>query len=83
MIIKVIRNLYKSFKLLIKTLLTGGVLKANKNKQKERINICNECDLIQKNAKFIFFKTIRCGECGCYIKEKVKYEFEECDNKKW
>lgn len=80
---KTIKNLTKTIYLLIETWLSDGSIKANEEKIKNRLEICNACDEIRRDSHFLFFKRSRCGECGCYLKEKTKFEFEECPLKKW
>lgn len=41
----------------------------------KRRKICNECPHIKKSK---FFKTKRCGICGCFLSLKTKLRFEEC-----
>lgn len=43
---------------------------------KERISICDGCDLLRKEDR-------RCYECGCFVDKKAYIAVEECPKKKW
>jgi len=44
------------------------------DKEYERLLTCNECP--KKKLGF-------CKECGCFIKAKIKVDWEECPDEKW
>jgi hypothetical protein len=52
-----------------------GVMVADKEVQKERINICKACD------KLTSIKI--CKECGCFMPLKVTLEKAKCPLNKW
>lgn len=43
---------------------------------RRRLAICESCPLFQNISR-------RCGACGCFVDEKVKYENEKCPKGKW
>lgn len=81
--IKEIKSLTKSFKLLIYNIKNRNRLKASKEKKNIRIDICNNCPEIVKDSKLLFINKSTCGVCGCFIKYKTGIDFEECPLKKW
>ncbi len=46
----------------------------NQELAKERIAICNPCE---------FRNGLLCGECGCFLKAKVRDEHEHCPKNLW
>jgi hypothetical protein len=52
----------------------------DKKTENERLNICKNCNLLEKSCL-----GDRCGICGCFLKYKTKFVFEECpsEDKKW
>lgn len=46
--------------------------------QKERLDICNKCELYKES-----FGITVCEACGCYMKMKVKIKQLECPKGKW
>ena len=69
-----IRNLLFTTKNVIKYAIIKRQLKLEKNKQKERLQICNCCTYKLKN---------RCSQCGCYIEAKASLIASECPANKW
>lgn len=49
---------------------------ATEEKQKERLDICQKCD-------YFSYRQSRCRQCGCFMKQKVKFESSECPIQKW
>ena len=81
--IKEIKSLKKSFKLLIYTIKNRNRFKSGDEKIKWRLEICSICSDLKKYSYFLFFRKPKCGICGCYIKYKTKLDFEEGPLKKW
>lgn len=88
----IIKSLIKTVKKAIYAIKNRQQFKASKEVIDKRLYICfgtkdcmytDKCDSLIENSKFIFWKQKRCGLCGCYIKAKVKFAFEECPLKKW
>lgn len=44
--------------------------------QKKRLDICNGCPKLNKTIN-------QCNECGCFVKQKVKYKKSSCPLGKW
>lgn len=59
----------------IKTTKGKSIAKVTPITHSVRYNICKNCDnyLITGNCKI----------CGCFVKDKTKYKFEQCPQKKW
>ena len=88
MLSKIVLSLTKFFKGLFYSIKNRKRFWANDELKQKRLDICTgtngnlSCDsLLEEN--YHIFKTRRCGECGCYIKQKVKFTFEQCPSKKW
>lgn len=47
-----------------------------KDRWKQRLEICKNCERISKNKK-------QCLECGCVVYWKTKFSFETCMLNKW
>lgn len=46
-----------------------------KIKALRKLVVCRKCKSLSKKGF--------CGECGCYMKAKIFYEYAECDLNKW
>lgn len=88
----IINSLYKSFKKLLYTIRHHNQFKTPHDKRTQRSNLCfgtkdcnysDKCEFLMSDSKFLFWKKERCGVCGCYLKAKIKLDFEECPKKKW
>lgn len=75
-------DLWRFFKTL---LFTSKELLVSKDITMERLKICNNCDKIKKESRFLWYKQPRCGICSCYLNFKTKLTWEICpDNPpKW
>lgn len=60
----------------IKLAVQKGVILASDGKIKERINICTNCEDLDKQQA-------RCNLCGCYMNTKVRFEVAKCPANKW
>jgi len=49
--------------------------KVSVDKYNARVSKCYSCPSL--------LMTGNCGICGCFIKDKAKYEGESCPDKKW
>ncbi len=58
----------------------GGV-KASKEEQDRRLDICLNCPLLNKEGLLVKLKGPRCSICGCFVYYKKLYKFEECPDK--
>lgn len=74
--VKVSKSLSGSLIKATNSIATNKKLTSTKDKAKARIEICNRCNLFNKNSG-------RCEECGCFITIKVKMDFEQCPLGKW
>ena len=54
----------------------SGFKNVTDNQKKERLNICESCDKINKENK-------TCSECGCYLDIKTGWATESCPLGKW
>ena len=54
----------------------GKPIVAQKDKAKERLDICSKCKDLDKNLG-------RCTLCGCFVAAKVKADYESCPSRKW
>lgn len=70
------KNLTKSVAKVAKSTIEGIPIFAPYNTQKERLDICNECEYLDKEST-------RCIQCGCNIKWKISYSSSECPKRKW
>ena len=52
---------------------------ANVHTQKERLNICNQCDHVRLKKTMY----IRCTKCGCFLKPKTRLLNQKCPIDKW
>ena len=67
-------NLFKSIYKIIYYYILYKNIYASKEDMKKRESICKSCD---------FYKNGRCLECGCYIKQKIKYKNLHCGIDRW
>jgi hypothetical protein len=70
------KNLAKSATEVIKTSIKGTPLFAPHEVQKERWDICNQCEFINKELN-------RCTACGCNLNMKISYSGVSCPKEKW
>ena len=54
----------------------SGFDNTSKEKYKERLTICNSCELLNK-------KNGSCSVCGCVMSVKAKWDVEKCPKEKW
>lgn len=74
--VKMLFNLTETVANSIKLAVQKGVILASDNKIKERINICTNCENLDKQQA-------RCNLCGCYMNTKVRFEAAKCPANKW
>ncbi len=65
-------TLAKSFK----GMLAGDEIMVSEDEQQRRYDLCQVCEHFSKQQK-------RCKECGCYLKQKIKFKVSECPIGKW
>ena len=54
----------------------GKPIVAQKDKAKERLDICSKCKDLDKILG-------RCNLCGCFVSAKVRADYESCPSGKW
>lgn len=54
----------------------SGFDNTSKEKYKERLTLCNSCELLNKEKG-------TCTICGCVMSVKAKWDVESCPEKKW
>jgi len=54
----------------------SGFDDTSQEKYKERLTICNNCELLNK-------KKGTCTVCGCVMSVKAKWDVEKCPEDKW
>ena len=54
----------------------GKPIVAQKNKAKERLDICSKCKDLDKILG-------RCNLCGCFVSAKARADYESCPSGKW
>lgn len=54
----------------------SGFAHVNEDVQKQRLDICNDCEFIVENKS-------RCGKCGCFLQAKTKWKTSSCPIGKW
>lgn len=74
--VKVSKNLSGSLLKAANSIAKNKKLASAQDKAKARIEICNRCNLLNKDSG-------RCEECGCFVTIKVKMDFEQCPLGKW
>ena len=74
--IQMAKNLGRSIRKNISTLLKGDKVAASDEKVKIREKTCLHCDWLDK-------KRLRCIRCGCAIPIKIRLEEESCPLNKW
>jgi len=80
--IKEIKNFSSFLFQLFHRIIARKELLVNDDLQQTRLLKCNDCEHI-RNVNLILFKTNKCNECGCYLKIKTKFKFEECPDENW
>jgi len=78
-----IKELRKSFRLLLINIKAQRKLKTPQQLKYTRINICNKCEYLKKDSHFLFFRANKCSICTCYIKAKTALIFEYCPKGRW
>lgn len=67
--------------------ISGEQVLASKEQQKERLQICENCDKVMRFHDLPVGSSItlkdRCGKCGCFIRGKVTLAVESCPLGKW
>ena len=71
---EVFLNLFRSICRIIYYYIFNRDIYASKEEMERRELICKSCDLYNNG---------RCLECGCYIKQKIKYKKLHCGINKW
>lgn len=56
--------------------IRSGFELTNEEEYNKRINICEQCPLLDKAAG-------RCRECGCFVRTKAKLKSDHCPLGKW
>jgi len=74
--IQMAKNLGRSIRKNISTLLKGDKVAASDEKVKIREKTCLHCDWLDK-------RRLRCIRCGCAIPIKIRLEEESCPLNKW
>jgi len=54
----------------------SGFEDASQDKYKERLTICDSCELLDKDNG-------SCTICGCIMSVKAKWDVEKCPENKW
>ena len=54
----------------------SGFENTSKERYKERLTICDNCELLDK-------KKGECSVCGCVMSVKAKWDVEKCPKAKW
>ena len=54
----------------------GKPIVAQKDKAKERLDICSKCKDLDKILG-------RCNLCGCFVSAKARADYESCPSGKW
>ena len=54
----------------------GKQIVAQKDKAKERLDICSKCKDLDKILG-------RCNLCGCFVSAKARADYESCPSGKW
>ena len=71
----------------VKAALTGEQVLVTKEQYKARELICEQCDQVSRKNGMPTGATIlsddKCEECGCKVREKIKYATESCPLGKW
>jgi hypothetical protein len=70
-----IKQQIKNFTSSIINYTKSGFKNVTTEEYKERINVCNNCEYLDKNN--------RCSECGCFVAVKNWMESEKCPKNKW
>jgi len=69
-------NLTETTKDIIDNAVKNGIILAQENEINKRIDICKDCDSLDKQR-------IRCFECGCDMKIKTRFSASKCPKNKW
>lgn len=69
-------NLTETASNVISHAVKSGVIMADEAKTKLRMEICYDCDNLDKVA-------VRCKLCGCYMQTKIRFDGAKCPDKKW
>jgi len=72
--LEMVKNVTKSVAKVAVAAANHKVIKASKETEQQRINICTTCELFENN---------RCKKCGCYLAAKRKIATESCPIGKW
>lgn len=61
---------------ILKDTLSGGAERASEEYASKRLRVCQACP-------HLFKLTNQCKKCGCFVKEKVKFQKERCPDGRW
>jgi hypothetical protein len=74
--ISLLFNLTETAAATIKNAVNSGVILASEEKTKQRMEICYNCDNLEKIS-------VRCKLCGCYMNTKVRFDAAKCPANYW
>ena len=74
--ISLLFNLTETAAATIKNAVNSGVILAPEEKTKQRMEICYNCDNLEKIS-------VRCKLCGCYMNTKVRFDAAKCPANYW
>lgn len=75
---KLVMNIFKK----LKNIFLGtwwNITKQKNDLAKQRLNICNNCDLKLRITKNEYI----CSQCGCLLSSKTRVKDEHCELNKW
>jgi hypothetical protein len=83
-VLQLAKNFGRFLLRLIRTVLfMDRPIKALEGVRHDRERICGRCPEFNNTTKFLWWSAPRCQICGCVLKAKISFEFENCPIAKW